>query len=96
MKRWIFKQVYIAQLAEKIWLELPSREVVKTPKAAYGLCQSVVERWKELGTTFWDAGWKTSAYEECLYYPCESKGKIAIRTMYVGDLLLTEDGGEEI
>lgn len=44
-----FKQTYLnAPLAEEIWSELLSGEVVNVCKAVYGLRQSAIQWWKEL------------------------------------------------
>ena len=62
-----FKQAYLnASLREDIWLELPNGEVIKAYKAVYGLRQSAMEWWKKLRKGIVDAGWESSAHDECL------------------------------
>ena len=92
-----FKQAYLnAPLREDIWLELPNGEVVKACKAVYGLRQSAMEWWKELRKSIVEAGWVSSAHDECLYYRRGGDGRIAVLTTYVDDLLLTGDDEAEI
>lgn len=91
------KQAYLkAPRADEFWLERLRGEVVKACKAMYKLRQSAMESWKELRRRIGDARWKTSEYDECLYYCCGSDGEISILTTYVNNILLNEDDGEEI
>ena len=87
-----FKQAYSsAALSVEIWLELAAGSVVKALNVIYGLKKSALERYKELRNAIRDGGWKSSEYDEFMYYCRAENGRIAVLVTYVDDILLTGD-----
>lgn len=81
----------IAALSVEMWLKLPDDSKVKALKVTDGLKQPALEWDKELRNAIFNGRWKSSAYDEYIYYCLAEDGRIVVLLTYVVDIFLAVD-----